>query len=136
MLGGVLLHMIDAARPVNLAVDGTCGNFSGGVMDHVLGITWSGDVWPSDGVRNVNDFYDLRIAQRAHVVRLAAGGGIEGGLIKGNFPAGAFRRAGDDRGVEFAQERIVVIEPVRQVSILSIRRKHSIETEAEKAGTR
>lgn len=69
-------------------------------------------------------------------MRLAAGGGVESRLIKDNFPARAFGRAGDDGGVEFTQEGIVVIEPVRQVSSLSVRRKHSIETEAEKAGTR
>ena len=61
-------------------------------------------------------------------MRLAAGGGVERGLIKDNFPARAFGRAGDDRGVEFAQERIVVIEPVRQVSSLSIQGEDNIET--------
>ena len=62
VLGSVLLHMIHAARPINLAVDGTGGNFGCGVVDHVVGIAWIGDVWPSGGVRSVNNFYDLRIA--------------------------------------------------------------------------
>ena len=59
MLRGVLLHVVETAGPVNLAVDGAWGNFGGGVVDYVMGIVWSGGVW------RVNDFYYLGIAQRA-----------------------------------------------------------------------
>ena len=69
-------------------------------------------------------------------MRLAAGGGVEGGLIKDDFPAGAFLLAGDDGGVEFAEESVVVIEPVRQVSSLLVQRKNSIEGVTPNAGTR
>jgi hypothetical protein len=69
-------------------------------------------------------------------VRLAAGGGVEDGLIKDNFPAGAFGRAGNDGGVEFAQERIAVVEPVRQVSSLLVQRKNNIEGVTASGGTR
>ena len=61
-------------------------------------------------------------------MRLAAGSWVEGGLIKDNFPAGAIGRTGNDGGVEFAEERIVIIEPVRQVSSLSIQGEDNIET--------
>jgi hypothetical protein len=61
-------------------------------------------------------------------VRLAAGGGVKRGLIKDDSPAGAIGRAGNDGGVEFAKERVVVIEPVRQVSSLSIQGENNIET--------
>jgi hypothetical protein len=54
--------MIDAARPINLAVDGTGGNCGGGVVDYAVGIAWIGDVWPSAGVRSVNNFHYLRFA--------------------------------------------------------------------------
>jgi hypothetical protein len=58
---------------------------------------------------------------------LAAGGRVEGGLIEDDLPAGAIGRAGNDGGVEFAKERIVVVEPVRQVSSLSIQAEDNIE---------
>jgi hypothetical protein len=137
MLRGVLLHVVEAARPINLAVDGAGGNFGGGVVDYVVGVARVGDVWPAGGSlrgRSLDDFYHWRVAQGAQVVRLAARGGVEGGLIEDDFPAGAFGRAGNDRGVEFAQERIVVIEPVRQVSSLSLQRKNNIEAETRRPG--
>jgi hypothetical protein len=59
---------------------------------------------------------------------LAARRRVERGLIKDNFPAAAIGRAGNHRGVEFAEERVVVIEPVRQVSSLSIQGENNIET--------
>ena len=60
-------------------------------------------------------------------MRLAAGGGVERRFIKDNFPARAVGSAGDYRGVEFAEERVVVVEPVRQVSSLSIQGENNIE---------
>jgi hypothetical protein len=69
MLRGVLLHVVKAAGPVNLAVDGACGNFGCGVVDYVMGVDWIGgvwrdSVWPGGGVcvRRVNDFYHLGTA--------------------------------------------------------------------------
>jgi hypothetical protein len=67
---------------------------------------------------------------------LAAGGGIEGGLIKDNFPARPIGRAGNDGSVELAKEGIVVIEPVRQVSSPLVQRKNNIEGVTLSGGTR
>jgi hypothetical protein len=44
MLRAVLLHVIEAAGPVNLAVDGTGGDFCGGVVDYLMRVAWAGDV--------------------------------------------------------------------------------------------
>jgi hypothetical protein len=44
MLRAVLLHVIEAAGPVNLAVDGAGGDFCGGVVDYVMRVAWAGDV--------------------------------------------------------------------------------------------
>ena len=44
MLRGVLLHVVEAAGPINLAVDWAGGNFGGGVVDYVVGIAWIGDL--------------------------------------------------------------------------------------------
>ena len=64
MLGRVLLHVVEAAGPVNLAVDWTWGNCCGGVVDYVVGVPRAGGVWRGGGVctRGVNNFYDLGIA--------------------------------------------------------------------------
>jgi hypothetical protein len=69
MLRGVLLHVVEAAGPVNLAVDGACGNFCGGVVDYAMGVAWIGgvwrdSVWPGGGVCvwRVNDFYYSGVA--------------------------------------------------------------------------
>jgi hypothetical protein len=61
MLRGVLLHVVEAARPVNLAVDGADRDFGGGVVDYVIGIAWVGGIW-AGGVWRVNNFYYLDIA--------------------------------------------------------------------------
>jgi hypothetical protein len=63
MLGRVLLHVVEAARPVNLAVDWTWGDLGGGVVDYVVGVACARGVWRG-GVRTrgVNNFYDLGIA--------------------------------------------------------------------------
>jgi len=44
VLRGVLLHVVEAAGPVNLAVDGAGGDFGRGVVDYVVGIAGVGDV--------------------------------------------------------------------------------------------
>jgi|HubBroStandDraft_3_1064219.scaffolds.fasta_scaffold129191_2 hypothetical protein len=106
-----------------------------------MGIGCMGDVRPSGGDRHsgiwcIDNFYYPGVAQRAYVVRLAAGSRVEGGLIKDNLPAGAIGRAGNDGGVEFAEEGVVVVEPVRQVSSLLLQRKNNIEGMTASAGTR
>jgi hypothetical protein len=64
MLGCVLLHVVAATRPVNLAVDWTWGNFCGGVVDYGVGIACARGVWCGDSVRagGVNNLYDLSVA--------------------------------------------------------------------------
>ena len=69
-------------------------------------------------------------------MRLAAGSGVEGGPIKDNSPAGAIGRAGNDGGVELAEEGVVVVEPVRQVSFLLMQGKNNIETVTPSGWTR
>ena len=61
VLRGVLLHVVEAAGPVNLAVDGAGGDFGGGVVDYVMRIAWVCGVWEG-GVWCVNDFYYLGVA--------------------------------------------------------------------------
>jgi hypothetical protein len=51
MLGRVLLHVVEAARPVNLAVDWTGGDFRRGVVDHVVGAACARGVRRGGGVR-------------------------------------------------------------------------------------
>jgi hypothetical protein len=53
--------VIEAAGPVNLAVDGTRRDFRGGVVDYVMGVAGLGDVCPR-GVWRVNDFYYMGVA--------------------------------------------------------------------------
>jgi len=53
--------VIEAARPVNLAMDRAGGEFGGGVVDYVMGIVWVGGVW-SGRVWRVNHFYYSRVA--------------------------------------------------------------------------
>jgi hypothetical protein len=62
MLRGVLLHVVQTTRPVNFAVDCTWWNFGSGVVNYVVGITWSGGIRPSAGVWHINDFYYLGVA--------------------------------------------------------------------------
>ena len=44
MLRAVLLHVIESAGPVNLAVDGAGGDFCGGVVDYVMRVARAGNV--------------------------------------------------------------------------------------------
>jgi hypothetical protein len=57
----VLLHVVDAARPVDLAVDGAGGNFGAGVVNDVAGIARVCSVWRG-GACCVNNFDYLRAA--------------------------------------------------------------------------
>jgi hypothetical protein len=40
----MLLHVVEAAVPVNFAVDWAGGNFGGGVVEYVMRVAWAGDV--------------------------------------------------------------------------------------------
>lgn len=100
VLRGMLLHMIESPRPVDGAVNLRRRD------------------WPLD---NVNDFVAVLvrnvdysdIVQLAGVERLAARGGVKRGAIESQMPAFAGRLARDHGGVEFTQERVVVIQPLR-----------------------
>ena len=92
MLAGVLLHMVEAALPVDFAVDGASGDFRGCVMHHAVSIG------------GVSNFDDRNTGKSAEIVGLAAGSGIESSAIESDFEAVAFALAGSDRGVKFFQE--------------------------------
>ena len=130
MLRGVLLHVVNAARPIHVAVDGPGRNFSGGVVNDVV-IRRR----PAALVR-IQNFHYRHVAQLAEIVRLAAGGGVKGGLVQYHAPAVAFALARDHLRVEFPQKRIAIIEPVRQVSSLSYEKQDSIVAETAKSAAR
>src|SRR5207302_10083463 len=73
MLAGVLLHVIEAAGPIDAAIDATDGD--GAVHDL------------DDAVILIQHIDDVCVAELAEVMRLAAGGGIQQGLVKNNAPA-------------------------------------------------
>src|SRR5580700_9754858 len=105
MLSGVLLHVVEAARPLDATFDGAGGEF---LVDDV-----------DDVVVLIADVEDVGFREETDVVRLAAGGGIEGGLVENDFP-GRNRAAGagdggagfasEDAGFEVLEVGIVVIE--------------------------
>ena len=107
MLAGVLLHVIEAARPLDATFDRARGEF---LVDDV-----------DDVVVLIADVEDIGLSEEADVVRLAARGGIEGGLVEDDFP-GRNRAAGsgdggagfasEDAGFEVLEVGIVVIESV------------------------
>jgi hypothetical protein len=105
MLAGVLLHVIETARPVNAAVDSVRGDF---LVDDV-----------GDFLAIIADVENVGFGKLAQIVGLAAGSWIEKGAIEENLP-GAFcsrranerfgRGAGMHGGGEVLQEGVVVIE--------------------------
>ena len=129
MLRGVLLHMVNAARPVHVAVDGPGRNFGGGVMNDVVFDAATAFV-------RIENFHYRGIAQLAEVVWLASGRGVKGGLVQYHAPAVALAIAGEHLRVELPQKRIAIIEPVRQVSSLSCDRQDSIVAETAKSAAR
>jgi hypothetical protein len=70
----VLLHVIDASRPIDLPVNRTDGNLGGGVMNHMV-------IRAYHLPARIHDLNYPRIAQRAQIVRLAPGRRIEGRLV-------------------------------------------------------
>src|ERR1700704_246506 len=105
MLPSVLLHVVEAARPVDAAVD--IRTFRA-TVDNV-----------NDFVAFVADVEDICISDLAQVVRLAAGGRVKSRTIQNQPPDGSsnsrvyIRRknlaAHDPRG-EFAFESVVVVQ--------------------------
>ena len=113
MLAGVLLHVIDPARPIDLALNRANRKCGGGVVHHVVRHTcWRRDrrSWRR-AERQIRDFQDFDFAETAEVVGLAAGSGVERRAVQNNFPAVAFTLAGNDVRLEFLLKRIVVIQP-------------------------
>lgn len=94
MLATVLLHVIEAAGPIDATLDLRSVHGRLGDMDNALAF--------------LEDFQDRRIGNPAKVVWLAAGSRIEGGPIQTDAaPVGA---PVHNRGREVAQVGIVVVE--------------------------
>ena len=96
MLAGVLLHVVKAALPVDLAGDGLAHGqrLVAGVIDHA--------------VRLMNVPY-INAAQRAVVGALSAALGVEGGAVQPHPPRLFVGGAVQHRGVEPAQERVLIV---------------------------
>ena len=73
MLPGVLLHVIEAARPMNAALGAT--DRDGTVHD------------VNDAVILIQHIDHVGVAELAEVMWLAAGGGIQQSLVENNAPA-------------------------------------------------
>src|SRR5260370_33217757 len=73
MLAGVLLHVIEAARPMDAAVNPPLGH---GAVHHV-----------NDAVFMLLNIEHIGIAQFAKIIRLPTGGGIQQGLVQKDTPA-------------------------------------------------
>ena len=105
MLPSVLLHVIEAPRPVNASFD--TANIDG-TVDHV-----------NDRVVLLPHVQNICVAQFAQIIRLAAGGGIEQCLIQNRGPARRKSRIFGFRDQLATQnlrgkillERIIVIKP-------------------------
>ena len=110
MLAGVLLHVIAAARGVNLAVDAGSG-LQGSLVEIALGF----DVVDDAAIFGVGDFGDAELAggrrEPSRIVNLASAGGIEGGAVENERQAG---RVSDlaHFGVEVVEEGVVVVEAI------------------------
>ena len=96
MLAGVLLHVVKAALPVDLASDGLAHGqrLVAGVIDHAVRLM---------NVQNIN------AAQRAVVGALSAALGVEGGAVQHHPPRLFVGGAVQHRGVEPAQERVLIV---------------------------
>lgn len=129
MLRGVLLHVVNAARPIHMAVNSAHRDLGGGVVNDVVFRACR----TRRALVGIQNFHYGGVAELAQVVGLAAGGGIKRGLVQYHAPAVAFEIAGHHLRIEFAQERIAIIEPVRQVSSLSQEKQDSIVAETAKS---
>ena len=100
VLAGVLLHVVDAARPVDFGVNGTKIHFRGGVVDHFF--------------FGVGHFHNRSAVQRAQVVRLAAGSWDRRRCGRGELSSACPLARRRDLRVEFAEERITVVKAFGQ----------------------
>ena len=97
MLAGVLLHVIEAAGPVDLSLD------LGGRKRRFEDVR--------DAVVFIHDVADRDASERAHIERLSAGGWVKHGTVQ--ICATPFIRGFDNAGVKFAQITIVVVQAFR-----------------------
>ena len=103
MLAGVLLHVVEAPIPVDRRRRPTRRRRPSGAGEHVR-----------DAIAFVDDVDDVDAAERAEIVRLAAGRRVERGLFE--VDARAVVAATDDRGRERGEIRVGVIQSVRHGS--------------------
>src|SRR6185437_1445509 len=101
MLAGMLLHVIEAARPVDLALNFVRHYRHGGYM--------------RDDVLFVDYFENRRAAERANVKRLAAGSGIKSGSIEVDFAAIQARLK--NTSPECTEIAVCVVKPFRHCAI-------------------
>ena len=93
----MLLHVVEAARPVDLAGD---------ALSHLEGLVAK----VRDNAVFLVDFEHVRLAQNAGVIRLAAAFGIEGRLREDNGVAALDSVAGDDGGGKALLKGIFIVE--------------------------
>ena len=98
VLSRVLLHVIEAARPVDCAVNRARSDGLVGEMRDFA-------------ILGVEHFHDCGSAQVACVKWLSARSGVKRGAIQAHAPTRSLRFASEDLRVEFVQKRIVVIQP-------------------------
>ena len=113
VLAGVLLHVVEAAGPVDVALDfGAEGERLADVVpDLAVLVFFDGVDGNVEGCARGGDG-----AEQAGVIGLAAAGGVEGGAVEGDLPDGFTSGAGeltdiDNSSGERLEERIGVIEP-------------------------
>src|SRR5271156_287255 len=106
MLSRVLLHVIDAAAPIDFALNGSSRNFRRCVMHNFLNGVRIGDHGGSgSGLPHaIHNFQDLYSAETAEIVRLTSGRRIKCRLVENDFPAVSFALAGNDVGMKFLAE--------------------------------
>lgn len=110
VLAGVLLHVIAAARRVNLATDERSG-----LQGSLVEIALCFDIVDHFAVFCVSDFGDAELGgarrEPSRIVNLASAGGIEGGAIENERRAG---RVNDlaHFGLEVVDEGIVIVEAI------------------------
>ncbi len=97
VLPRVLLHVIETARPVDLAADATGGR---GAVHHVQ----------NPPIVGLHDVDDSSAGERPQVERLPARRGVKRGAVEHDGRLPLMRRRLDDIGVERLQVRVVVIK--------------------------
>ena len=97
VLARMLLHVVEAARPVDLAGD---------ALSHFKGLVTK----VRDDAVFLVDLEHVRLAQNAGVIRLAAALGVEGRLREHNGVAALDSVAGDDGGGKALLKGIFIVE--------------------------